>query len=371
VRRGEAMLQVKDLLGLLLGGCVTQPRQPQHSGQVRPVLLEDRRVLRLVVVRLVGQAESGLVQVDHVSVGFETVGVDPEGHRAGAAGPLQSSQERCQLLAVRDPLDRRELIADRREPEGFDALDVHEALVEAAHLRRDAGSVRPSAELGDDVAHLLLGLVVQPSGDPVHRPVGRDLVAGDPVSVHVSVEVVLRSDGVVEGGDVDAAVLGCHVSRLGGGWQDGRMRIHIAADHAGFELKEYLAEHLRAGEHEVTDHGAHAYDPEDDYPQYCFAAAEAVVADPGSIGIVIGGSGNGEQIAANKVPGVRAALVWNTRTAGLARTHNDANVIALGGRLHSVDAATEMIEEFLGAAFSGEPRHQRRIDQLAAYEARA
>lgn len=146
------------------------------------------------------------------------------------------------------------------------------------------------------------------------------------------------------------------------------MRIHIAADHAGFELKAHLVEHLTAAGHDVTDHGAHEYDPEDDYPAVCFAAAEAVVADPGSLGVVIGGSGNGEQIAANKVPGVRAALAWNTTTARLGRQHNDANVVAVGGRQHSVDEAVEIVDTFLAEPFSGDARHQRRIDQLAAYE---
>lgn len=146
------------------------------------------------------------------------------------------------------------------------------------------------------------------------------------------------------------------------------MRIHIAADHAGFELKVHLAEHLRAAGHDVVDHGAASYDPDDDYPAVCFAAAEAVVAEPGSLGVVIGGSGNGEQIAANKVRGVRAALAWNTATATLGRSHNDANVVAIGARQHSVDEAVELVDAFLAEPFSGDPRHQRRIDQVAAYE---
>jgi len=148
------------------------------------------------------------------------------------------------------------------------------------------------------------------------------------------------------------------------------MRIHIAADHAGFELKVHLVEHLRAAGHDVVDHGAAEYDPEDDYPAVCFAAAEAVVAEPGSLGVVIGGSGNGEQIAANKVRGVRAALAWNVATATLARQHNDANVVAIGARQHPVDDAVAIVDAFLAEPFSGEARHQRRIDQLAAYEAR-
>ncbi|WP_199423907.1 ribose-5-phosphate isomerase [Actinotalea solisilvae] len=147
------------------------------------------------------------------------------------------------------------------------------------------------------------------------------------------------------------------------------MRIHIAADHAGYELKAHLLEHLRAGGHDVVDHGAYEYDAQDDYPSFCFAAGEAVVAEPGSLGIVIGGSGNGEQIAANKVRGVRAALAWSTETATLGRQHNDANVVAVGARQHSVDESTAIAEAFLAEPFSGDPRHQRRIDQLAAYEA--
>ncbi len=147
------------------------------------------------------------------------------------------------------------------------------------------------------------------------------------------------------------------------------MRVHLASDHAGYELKTHLAEHLRAAGHDVVDHGAHAYDALDDYPAFCFAAGAAVVAEPGSLGVVIGGSGNGEQIAANKVDGVRAALAWNLETARLGRQHNDANVVAVGARQHSVDEAVELVDAFLAEPFSGDARHQRRIDQLAAYEA--
>lgn len=149
------------------------------------------------------------------------------------------------------------------------------------------------------------------------------------------------------------------------------MRLHIAADHAGFELKQALVERLRRAGHEVVDHGAHAYDELDDYPAFCFAAAEAVTADPGSLGIVIGGSGNGEQMAANKARGARAALVWSTEIASLARAHNDANVIAVGARQHTEDEALALVEAFVAEPFSGADRHQRRIDQLAAYEATA
>ena len=146
------------------------------------------------------------------------------------------------------------------------------------------------------------------------------------------------------------------------------MRIHVAADHAGYELKSALTEHLRSAGHEVVDHGAHEYDAQDDYPPVCFAAGEAVVAEPGTLGVVIGGSGNGEQIAANKVPGVRAALVWNTSTAQLARQHNDANVVAVGARQHSPEEATELVLEFLRTPFSEDERHVRRIGLISDYE---
>lgn len=148
------------------------------------------------------------------------------------------------------------------------------------------------------------------------------------------------------------------------------MRLHIAADHAGFELKQALVEHLRAAGHDVVDHGANVYDAEDDYPPVCFSAGEAVVAEAGSLGVVIGGSGNGEQIAANKVAGVRAVLAWSVETAELGRAHNDANVIAIGARQHSVDDAVALVEAFLAEPFSGAERHQRRIDLLRAYEQR-
>ena len=146
------------------------------------------------------------------------------------------------------------------------------------------------------------------------------------------------------------------------------MRLHIASDHAGFELKSLLALHLRATGAEVTDHGAETFDPLDDYPPVCLDCAEAVVADPGSLGIVIGGSGNGEQMAANKVRGVRAALVWSEETAVLARQHNDANVISIGARMHTPEEATRFVDAFLASAFSGDPRHRHRIDQVSTYE---
>ena len=147
------------------------------------------------------------------------------------------------------------------------------------------------------------------------------------------------------------------------------MRVHIGCDHAGFELKNHLVEHLTAAGHDVVDHGPAAYDAEDDYPPFCLRTAQAVVDDPGSLGIVIGGSGNGEQIAANKVKGVRAVLAWSTDTARLGREHNNANVISVGGRMHSEEEATGFIDTFLATDYSGAARHTRRIDMLSDYEA--
>ena len=146
------------------------------------------------------------------------------------------------------------------------------------------------------------------------------------------------------------------------------MRVHLGSDHAGFERKQQVAEHLRRAGHDVVDHGAFQYQPDDDYPPFCLRAASAVVDDPGSLGVVIGGSGNGEQIAANKVPGVRAALVWNTSTAQLARQHNDANVVSVGARQHSDEEATDLVLEFLKTPFSGDERHARRIGLVSDYE---
>jgi ribose 5-phosphate isomerase len=147
------------------------------------------------------------------------------------------------------------------------------------------------------------------------------------------------------------------------------MRVHIASDHAGYELKAIAITHLENNGHEVIDHGALTYDPQDDYPSFCFEAAQATVNDPGSLGIVIGGSGNGEQIAANKVRGARAALAWNLQTARLAREHNNANVVGIGARMHTSEEALEIIDAFLSEPYSNEQRHQRRIEILADLEA--
>ncbi|WP_285707554.1 ribose-5-phosphate isomerase [Microtetraspora sp. NBRC 16547] len=146
------------------------------------------------------------------------------------------------------------------------------------------------------------------------------------------------------------------------------MRVYIGADHAGYELKNHLVSWLKEQNHEVVDCGPFVYDAEDDYPAFVLRAAQGVAGDPGSLGVVLGGSGNGEQIAANKVRGIRAALAWNDDTARLAREHNDANVISLGGRMHPVEDAVRFVEIFLSTPFTGAERHARRIAQLSDYE---
>jgi ribose 5-phosphate isomerase B len=146
------------------------------------------------------------------------------------------------------------------------------------------------------------------------------------------------------------------------------MRVYLGSDHAGFELKQAIIEHLRNTGHQPIDCGAFTYDAEDDYPAFCIAAALKTLADPDSLGIVIGGSGNGEQIAANKVPGIRCALGWSEETATLARQHNNAQVIGIGGRMHTVPEALAIVDAFLTAQWSKAERHQRRIDILDAYE---
>ena len=150
------------------------------------------------------------------------------------------------------------------------------------------------------------------------------------------------------------------------------MRVHIATDHAGLELSQFLVSELTSAGFEMVDHGPASYDPLDDYPSFCINAALAVVADQTAgieaLGIVLGGSGNGEQIAANKVSGVRAALAWNHDTARLAREHNDANVIAVGARQHTQDEVLEIIKTFLNEPFSNDERHVRRIKKIAVFE---
>jgi ribose 5-phosphate isomerase B len=146
------------------------------------------------------------------------------------------------------------------------------------------------------------------------------------------------------------------------------VRVYLGSDHAGFELKAHLVKHLAEAGHEVVDVGPAVYDAGDDYPPFCIGTARRVLADEGSLGVVIGGSGNGEQIAANKVEGIRAVLAYNTETAQLGRAHNDAQVVAVGGRMHTLEEATAIVETFLATPFSGDERHQRRITMVGDYE---
>ena len=146
------------------------------------------------------------------------------------------------------------------------------------------------------------------------------------------------------------------------------MRVHLGADHAAYELKEALVAYVRELGHEPVDHGPHEFDPDDDYPRFVIPAAQGVLEEPGSLGIVLGGSGNGEQIAANKVPGARCALAWSTETASLARQHNNAQLIGIGGRMHTEEEALAIVDAFLTTQWSEAPRHQHRIDILAEYE---
>jgi ribose 5-phosphate isomerase B len=133
-------------------------------------------------------------------------------------------------------------------------------------------------------------------------------------------------------------------------------------------LKAHLADHLAAAGHEVVDVGPAGYDPDDDYPPFCVETARRVVADEGSLGVVLGGSGNGEQIAANKVRGCRAALAWSTETASLAREHNDAQVVGIGSRMHTPAEAAEIVDAFVSTPFSKGERHARRIALLTEFE---
>jgi ribose 5-phosphate isomerase B len=150
------------------------------------------------------------------------------------------------------------------------------------------------------------------------------------------------------------------------------MRVHLGSDHAGLEPKDHLSRWLTDHGYEPVDHGPFVYDALDDYPVFCLRAAEGVARERveglDSLGVVIGGSGNGEQIAANKVAGVRSALAWSEETAALARQHNDATVVAVGGRMHTLDEMTRYVEVFLTTPFSGDERHVRRIAMMSAYE---
>lgn len=154
--------------------------------------------------------------------------------------------------------------------------------------------------------------------------------------------------------------------------QGARTRVHVGSDHAGLELKDHLLRWLEEHGYEPVDHGPYVYDAWDDYPVFCLRAAEGVAveraAGRASLGVVIGGSGNGEQMAANKVRGVRCALAWSEETARLAREHNDATMVSVGGRMHPVEEMTRFVEVFLAEPFSHDERHVRRIGQLSGYE---
>ena len=146
------------------------------------------------------------------------------------------------------------------------------------------------------------------------------------------------------------------------------MRIAIGADHAGFALKQHLMTTLEALGHEIDDLGTHTSEPVD-YPDVCARVARAVVSRRADRGIVIGGSGQGEQMAANKIPGTRAALCNDLYTARMSREHNDANVLAMGGRIVGAGLADEILKLWLDTPFAG-GRHQRRVDQIAELEKR-
>ena len=146
--------------------------------------------------------------------------------------------------------------------------------------------------------------------------------------------------------------------------------IYLASDHAGFELKNALYRHLAASGREVEDMGPYAYDPEDDYPDFILPAAEAVAANPGSLGVVLGGSGQGEALAANKVKGIRAALYYGgpKDIVSLSRTHNQSNILSLGARFLNEEEAVDVLELWLRTPLDTEARHLRRIGKVRAYE---
>jgi len=141
------------------------------------------------------------------------------------------------------------------------------------------------------------------------------------------------------------------------------MRIHLATDHAGYELKEYLKKMLVDGGYDVIDHGADHFDTNDDYPDFIIPAAQAVAMDMGSMGIILGGSGQGEAMAANRIPRVRAAVYHGGDVAIIraTREHNDANVLSIGARFVSQQEAQQAVQLFLTTPFSGDERHVRRI----------
>jgi len=146
------------------------------------------------------------------------------------------------------------------------------------------------------------------------------------------------------------------------------MKIHLATDHAGLELKDKIKQHLTDSGHDVIDHGAYEYDALDDYPDFIFPCAKAVAEDSKSRGIILGGSGQGEAMAANRIKGVRAAVFYNgpKEIIELSRQHNNANILSLGARFMSEEEIYRIIEVWFNTDFE-EGRHQRRIDKLDNY----
>jgi len=146
--------------------------------------------------------------------------------------------------------------------------------------------------------------------------------------------------------------------------------IYIGSDHAGYELKEKLKIFLTELSYEVIDKGAISFDDQDDYPDFVIPVAESVFQDPGSMGIVLGGSGQGEMISANKVKGIRAAIYYggNPEIVRISREHNDTNVLSLGARFINEEEAQEAVKLFLETKFSGDERHNRRIDKIKKQE---
>lgn len=148
------------------------------------------------------------------------------------------------------------------------------------------------------------------------------------------------------------------------------VRVAIAADHAGFELKNELGASIRAAGHEVTDVGAHSYDAQDDYPDFSALAAQAVASGKADRAVLICGSGVGASIAANKVKGARAGLCHDTYSAHQGVEHDDMNVLVLGSRIVGPALAEDLVKAFLAATFSGDARHVRRLDKVKALDAR-
>ena len=146
------------------------------------------------------------------------------------------------------------------------------------------------------------------------------------------------------------------------------MRIALGTDHAGFELRDKIARVLADLGHDVEDMGAHSYDPDDDYPDFARLVAEAVAAGTAERGVLVCGSGVGASVAANKVAGVRAAMCHDTYSAHQGVEHDDLNVLCMGARVIGEETAREVVTSFLGAVFSGEERHVRRVAKIKAIE---